>query len=773
MPFNPVHDNHPLQHTGLQRKPLATQVRLVSAGLSMAATMALPQMGMTQDSLVLEEVIVTAQKRTESMQDVPISIAALNEDALTSLNISGFEDYVMQVPSISFNQRRPGQGQIFMRGVSDGGNINQSLQGPSVAIYLNEQPVTAVGFNLDLHIYDVNRIEVLMGPQGTLYGAASQAGNLRIITNQPDPSGFSSGFDLTAETISDGDESYMAEGFVNIPLSDNAALRLVAWYDDDGGYIDSVADTITYPLSGITRTNEKYIKDDFNENTTKGMRAALRVDLNDSWTTTVSGMYQDSDADGVWDHDPVGLDDFEVGRFFEDSQEDEWYQLALTVEGDLGFADLTYAGGYLDRDFDSYNDYSHYSIDGFVEPYYTCYVSYFGPCVDPSIQNNHHSDTTYQSHELRLASNSGERLHWIVGGFYSDVETEFDRQWSVPPINPGAAVQDDLYFQTDQKREDEEVSFFGEITYDITDKLSGTVGYRWFDDETTLQGFVGTVFWPTCCFGFSPTRPPDNVDTKFDGDDDTWKFNLAYDLTEDVMLYVTYAEGYRPGGANRAPGVGETYDPDFVDSYEFGWKTTLLDGRWRLNGAVYYMEWDDMQLGFFNRDISLLGLVDNVGSSESKGFELDTTFLATQNLELSLAYAYNEAELTDDYFAGTGDVPDALDGQDLPFTPDNKYTVTARYSFDIGQLASHFQVNYVYTDEMYNNIFLDDREKMDDYGLLNATFQIEGDGWHAKLFGTNLTDEVADLYINNDDIQRLVTVNQPLTVGISFGMNFD
>ena len=133
-----------------------------------------------------------------------------------------------------------------------------------------------------------------------------------------------------------------------------------------------------------------------------------------------------------------------------------------------------------------------------------------------------------------------------------------------------------------------------------------------------------------------------------------------------------------------------------------------------------------------------------------------------------------DAELTDDYFAGAGgDVPDAEDGQDLPFTPDNKYTVTARYAFEIFEFNSSFQVNYVYTDEMYNNILLDNREKMDDYGLLNATLQVEGDGWHAKLFGTNLTDEVADLYINSDDIQRLVTVNQPLTVGISFGMNFD
>tara|TARA_R110002110_G_scaffold205066_7_gene417136 strand:+ start:275407 stop:277632 length:2226 start_codon:yes stop_codon:yes gene_type:complete len=728
-----------------------------------------------QEPLQLEEVVVTATKRSQSMQDVPISISALSQDDLDSLNITNFQDYVMQMPSVSFTQRRPGQASLFMRGISDGGNGNQSLQGPSVAVYLDEQPVTAIGFNLDVHVYDIERIEVLMGPQGTLYGAASQAGNLRIITKKPDLEAFETGFDLTAETISGGDNGYMAEGFVNIPLGDRAALRMSAWWDDDGGYIDSVADTITFPLSGITRSNEQFIEDNFNTSEKKGLRAALRVDLSDSWTATASAMYQELEAEGVWDHNPEELDDFEVSRFFEDRQDDEWSQFALTVEGDLGFADLTYAGSYLDREFDSYNDYSHYSIDGAVEPYYTCYVSYFGPCVDPSIQYSNLTEMKYQTHELRLAS-QGEKIDWIIGTFYSEQETSFDSRWSVPTINPGAAVEDDLYFQTDQVREDSEIAVFGELTYRFTDSLSGTVGYRYFDGETTLEGFVGTVFWPNCCFAFSSTRPPDNVNSKATYDDGTAKVSLFYDVSDDVMVYGTYAEGYRSGGANRSPGVGETYDPDFLDSYELGFKSTLLDGRWRLNGAFYYMEWDDIQLGFFNPDISLLGLVDNVGTAESSGFEVDTTFLATESLELSIAYAYNSAELTEDYFAaepGPGVPPDAEDGQDLPFTPDNKYTVTARYSFDMFNMPSAVQVNYAYTDEMYNDIFLSNREKMDDYGLLSASLQVEGEGWYATLFAENLTDEVAELYINSVDIQRLVTVNKPRTIGLSFGMRFD
>ena len=211
-----------------------------------------------QDDLMIEEVIVSAQKKTENLQDVPISVTTLSADELESLNIKDFADYVLQLPSVSAIQRRPGMGQIFMRGISDGGNSNQSLQGPAVAIYLDESPVTMIGDNLDVHVYDIERVESLSGPQGTLYGAASQAGNLKIITKKP-TSEFDSGVNIGAESTKGGQTSSLVEGFVNIPLSQNMALRLVGYNDRDGGYIDSVADSITYPVSGITKTNELYV----------------------------------------------------------------------------------------------------------------------------------------------------------------------------------------------------------------------------------------------------------------------------------------------------------------------------------------------------------------------------------------------------------------------------------------------------------------------------------------------------------------------------------
>ena len=259
-----------------------------------------------QDDMMIEEVIVSAQKKTENLQNVPISVTTLSSDELDSLNIKDFADYVLQLPAASAVQRRPGQGQIFMRGISDGGNNNQSLQGPAVAIYLDESPVTMIGDNLDVHVYDIERVESLTGPQGTLYGAASQAGNLKIITKKPS-SEFDSGFNLSAESTRGGDGSTMVEGFVNIPLSQNAALRFVGFNDRDGGFIDSVNDSITYPVSGITRSNEVFVEDNFNDAVKDGYRAALRVDLNENWQIDVNYMGQETSTNGVWDHNPDEL----------------------------------------------------------------------------------------------------------------------------------------------------------------------------------------------------------------------------------------------------------------------------------------------------------------------------------------------------------------------------------------------------------------------------------------------------------------------------------
>ena len=720
-----------------------------------------------QDDMMIEEVIVSAQKKSENLQNVPISVTTLSADELDSLNIKDFADYVLQLPAASAVQRRPGQGQIFMRGISDGGNVNQSLQGPAVAIYLDESPVTMIGDNLDVHVYDIERVESLTGPQGTLYGAASQAGNLKIITKKPS-SEFDSGFNLSAESTRGGDGSTMVEGFVNIPLSQNAALRFVGFNDRDGGFIDSVNDSITYPVSGITRSNEVFVEDNFNDAVKDGYRAALRVDLSENWKLDVNYMGQETSTNGVWDHNPDELGEYNVSRFYDDKTHDEWTRFSATVTGDLGFADLTFTTSSLERDFEVLSDYSHYSIDGYVEGYYTCYEYYFGPCVDPSIQFENDTHQEYDTTEIRLSSKEGEKFNWIIGAFQTENVTEYDSQWHVPAINPDAAVpgSKDLYYQTDQVRAEDESAVFGELYYQINDKMELTLGHRKFDNETTLKGFVGTIWWPNSLYG-STTRP-DNVNSKYDGSDSISKINLSYQVDNNSMLYITRSEGYRPGGANRTTQLGATYDADFLTSTEFGFKSISMDGRLRLNGAMYQMDWDDIQLGWFDSSISLLGLVDNIGKANSNGFELDAKYILSDTVSVAVGYANNEAVLKEDYVLRG--VVEAKDGQDLPFTPDTKYNVTI--NVDTGD-SSSLQFNYVYVDEMWNDLFYDDREMQDSYGIANLSFTTQvGENSTMQVYMDNIFDEVAQLYINSEDIQRLTTVNRPTTVGVKFSWNY-
>jgi|TARA_B100000287_G_scaffold66963_1_gene58497 outer membrane receptor protein involved in Fe transport len=720
-----------------------------------------------QDDMMIEEVIVSAQKKTENLQNVPISVTTLSSDELDSLNIKDFADYVLQLPAASAVQRRPGQGQIFMRGISDGGNNNQSLQGPAVAIYLDESPVTMIGDNLDVHVYDIERVESLTGPQGTLYGAASQAGNLKIITKKPS-SEFDSGFNISAESTRGGDGSTMVEGFVNIPLSQNAALRFVGFNDRDGGFIDSVNDSITYPVSGITRSNEVFVEDNFNDAVKDGYRAALRVDLNENWQIDVNYMGQETSTNGVWDHNPDELGEYNVSRFYDDKTHDEWTRFSATVTGDLGFADLTFTTSSLERDFEVLSDYSHYAIDGYVEGYYTCYTYYFGPCVDPSIQFENDTHQEYDTTEIRLSSKEGEKLNWIIGAFQTENVTDYDSQWHVPAINPAAAVpgSKDLYYQTDQVRAEDESAVFGEIYYQINDKMELTLGHRKFDNETTLKGFVGTVWWPNYILG-STTRP-DNVNSLYDGSDSISKINLSYQVDNNSMIYITRSEGYRPGGANRTTQLGATYDADFLTSTEFGFKSISMDGRLRLNAAMYQMDWDDIQLGWFDSSISLLGLVDNIGKANSNGYEIDAKYILSDTVSVALGYANNEAVLKEDYVLRG--VVEAKDGQDLPFTPDTKYNVTI--NVDTGE-SSSLQFNYVFVDEMWNDLFYSDREMQDSYGIANLSFTTQvGDNSTMQIYMDNIFDEVAQLYINSEDIEKLTTVNRPTTVGVKFSWKY-
>jgi iron complex outermembrane receptor protein len=640
--FNPRHTRlnvagrpRGYRHHVLRQLPLASAISAILAGVPAvhAATEA--------DTNTLEEVVVTAQKRTENLQDVPISIEVLSGAQLEQLDVSGLDGYVKYSPSISYSRGQgqggngqPGSSHIYMRGVVSGANENHSGSQPSVGTYLDEQPVTTIDGTPDVHLYDIQRIEVLEGPQGTLYGASSQAGTVRIITNKPDPTKFSASYDVQANKVLHGGTGYEVEAYANIPLSSVAAIRLVGYYEKDGGYISNVAGTNktaciengvrTFPTwdgvpssSPVTPcpppgvvgagaiSNAAYRKSNYNTAETKGGRAALKFDINDNWSVTPSVMVQSVNADGFFGYDPA-VGDLQVTHFGPETSDDTFSQAALTVEGKFSNFDLTYAGAFMKRDTHSIADYSDYSL--FYDRAYgsgAYWTDHAGKPIMPQELVVGKGYFQKWSHELRLSTPQDLPVHGTVGVF---VERQQHRIWqqyvmpgygftnpygtlNSPTPNPDGYDQSlsiptlaNTIWLTDETRIDRDQAAFAQVTWDITSHWSVNGGLRYFTYDNTLQGFYGfslkNVFTSgeKLCAGRPPTTPfapCTDLDNRVTGSGNVPRANVTYKFDNDKMVYATFSKGFRPGGVNRtaAAGIGP-YQADFLKNYEIGWKTS-------------------------------------------------------------------------------------------------------------------------------------------------------------------------------------------------------
>src|SRR6185295_10309635 len=293
----------------------------------------------------LEEVIVTATKREERLQDVPESITAIGSDDILKRGLLQMEDYVRFVPGLSISDREPGGTTIVFRGVATSGLQFGSVS--SSALYLDEQPITQSGRNPDPRLIDIARVEALRGPQGTLYGASSQSGTLRIITNKPDPSKLETWFDAQLNTIHGGEQGYDVSAMINVPLvDDRLALRLVGFTGKDAGFIDNVLSE----RQGATFDNGNVARKDVNDTQTTGGRAALGLSVTDNFHATLSAVFQNVSADGHGDVNQ-GAGDLHQVRFEKENMDDDWYQVALTLEASLPFGNAVVAASYFNRDF--------------------------------------------------------------------------------------------------------------------------------------------------------------------------------------------------------------------------------------------------------------------------------------------------------------------------------------------------------------------------------------------------------------------------------------
>jgi len=788
------------------RKLKRTGFALASVPFAATMLVSAPVVMAQEDSgaATLEEIIVTATKRAENLQDVPESIVALGTEQLEQLHVQDFNDYVKLLPSVSYESFGPGFSRVFMRGVVSGDNGNHSGPLPSVGMYLDEQPITTITGALDLHIYDIERVEALAGPQGTLYGASSEAGTVRIITNKPDPSGFKAGYSLEGNAIAHGGLGGVAETFVNIPVGSRAAVRLVGWLERDAGYIDNVYGTRTYPTSGITIDNAALAKKDYNPVDVIGGRAALRVDLNDSWTVTPAVIYQKEDTKGIFAFDP-NVGDLEVTHFFPEKSTDAFTQASLTIEGRIANLDLVYAGALLNRNDQTYNDYTDYSFF-----YDQCcgYGAYAfdndGNLISPSqhiIGKDHY---TKQSHELRVSTSKDNRLRFVGGLFMQRQLHGIEQRYMIDGLTSDYWVTGwpDTLWLTEQERVDRDYAAYGELTFDVTHSLTFTGGIRFFKAKNSLKGFFGfsenfsSRTGEAVCFdppdptpgGGLNGAPCNNLDKTVDQTGSTPKLNVTYHIDDDRMVYATFSKGFRPGGINRR-GDFPPYKPDFLTNYEVGWKTSWAGNRLRFNGAVFDEEWKNFQFSYLGAN----GLtnITNAGAARIRGLETSLQWAATRDLMVSAALTVLDPKLNQafclditmslDECAATAPDLYAGKGTVLPVTPKVKGNLTARYVFPLGSFEGNLQGTYVYQGSGRSALLPSESAilgKQDAFGTLDLSAGLERGAFSYEVFVTNVFDEraavgrYAECATAVCGAQSYFVPNEPRLIGLRLSQKF-
>jgi len=850
----------------------------------------------------IEEVIVTATKTSASTQDIAVAVSAITSEKLDQLGISNFEDYLIQLPGVTAGGSGPGQNTIYIRGIAST-TPAISIAGvaglaPNVAFYLDEQPLAQPGRNLDVYAADLSRVEVLAGPQGTLFGASSQSGTVRLITNKPDPSEAYGKLKVGFSAMNEGGDNNNFEVMYNLPVNDKVTLRGVVYSDDKGGYIDNVQGTRTsaesarFRKEGFVRSNgvavsasrtgfqggdgyadadgngysdmpgvtflaadnKDLVEKDFNTSKYTGARLSALINLNDDWELLLSHTTQELDADGVFFADP-NLGDLEIQSYIDDSLKDEFDNTSWTLTGRIANLDVVYTGAYTERTAEQNIGYSDYMFVGQYLPYYTCDygVTYpdasmdtngdgtilasggdsrdpllaSGTCQGPNLSAPSYSTTEVSTHEIRITTDQDKRTRLTAGAFFSDTELQervsftypgsiVAQGWSAaggPGFNPANYSYTDGHltsmepfapgeiFRNDIKRTDEQYGVFGELSYDVSDAVSVTLGARYYDMEIDFEGSAKGSFGQFC--GTSPTcidkrTGGTNITDLYDGDGiykgeavtgipdmatasgSIFKFTASYTPSDDVLFYATISEGFRAGFLNRPGGytskdgkytVPYEFGSDDMTNYEFGWKSDMMDGRMRFNGSIFFAEIDGLQTTIFDPSIANLFFSDNAANAEVTGLEADLVWApeSLDGLTISAGLSLLDTEITDTLTTSK----DVVKGDSLAFAPEVQANVQARYEWQAASgMTAHVMPHLAYSDESYSDIVRINRDRMSSWTMLGLTAGVTTDTWGAELFIDNLTDERAELARNYINDRERVSYSRPRTMGVRMTYNF-
>ena len=770
----------------------------------------------------------------------------------------------MQLPGVTAGGSGPGQNTIYIRGLAST-TPNLTTAGvaglaPNVSFYLDEQPLAQPGRNLDVYAADVARIEVLAGPQGTLFGASSQAGVVRMITNKPKQGVTESNFEIETRFMPEGDTGTKVELMTNVPLGDNTAWRFVAYRDERGGYIDQVAGQVDASqsarfregtfirenglavgssragfqagadLSGATLLPANAIVED-NANGVEytGFRSTLAHEIGDNLNATLVYAQQTIESDGVFFADP-NLGDLEIQRYTQDEIKDSFDNMSLTLEGSIGELEVVYAGAYTDRDTNQMVDYTDYLFVGQYLPYYICdyYVTYTsyapgnvptGTCGAPNLLVDSYTNTEVESHEIRINADISDNMSLTAGYFVSDTTltelnqfnypgsvgndityaanyalTDTSVSGSINNASPGwysaGPFAEPVIFFNDIKRTDEQKGFFGELNIALSDTSELTLGARWYDIEVDFEGSANSSFYNG--FGAPDTQQfGSNLSAQYavgnaNGYPDTaktdgviGKVTYSWNPSDDVMYYVTWSEGFRPGLLNRPVGASSpdgsyTVKPevksDEVTNTEFGWKTVLKDGQLRFNGSVFMIDVEGLQSTIFDPSIVNLFFSDNAADGDIKGVEGDFTYYANkEGLTVAGAFSLLDTELTKKLVP----TDDVVVGSDMAFAPGMQFNLRARQEWGMANgNIGHAQVQLTHSDESYSDIMEPNKALQSSYSTMDLRFGISNDDMTAELYIDNVTDERGE--ISNTfvfDRQRISYI-RPTTVGIRYKKNF-
>ena len=758
-------------------------------GVAAAVSAALA--GYTTTQAQLEEIVVTATKKTENLQDIAGNIQAITESDLKKAQVVNMEDYAKLIPAMSYVNYTPGTGKIYFRGIADDNGTFISEE--SSALYIDEQPVTQAGMAVDVRMVDIARIEALAGPQGSLYGSSAQSGAIRIITNKPDTSEFAASVDMTlraSATSPRNEDSWDISGMVNVPISDNFAIRAVGFTAEDGGYVDVIEGvSARFGLNKNTDFNPSVVREDVNTFKTSGGRIFGKWDTDDGYI--MAGLSaQNNSADG-YNYFDQSKGDLQRVSFFDEPRDDDWTQLSLTIEKDLGFAKLISATSYFDRDVFYQQDRTTYSMYfGTFCYYYNGYASTSRYCFQPVGTSYAYNDVPgwqtlvqwneSKTQEFRL-SNQSDDLDWVLGLFYQEREEGWDFETmtvdyrnSLGYANQMASVATylpdrlpvaptDVWWASYDRTTWETMAVFGEVNYRFDENWELTVGGRFFDREADKKYWVENPKGALTADGVLPKNKRDNESNS----DFVPKVSIKYNINDDMMVYALYSEGYRPGGVNRgrssAPIYPDKYDADFLLNTEIGFKSTLADGNVRLNVTYFTMDWENYQIELVdpsNLPCNTAGafpapacgqpwqkVVANLGDATSSGLQLEVLAAINDSTEIGWNSQWGDSKTNTELADGS-----APAGSRLPQVPEFKANLWIDKSFNfsaLGATEGFARASLSYTGDTVSAVQPDYSYNQASFTIADVKVGIMGDDWELDIFVNNLTDERAEIAVND------------------------